>query len=130
MTTTSPGPQTRCSPPSRNSILPLSIHTICSFAWLCGSTWTPAPPLGFITEQITNAYVVHEPTSGLGLLATLVFATESNSWTASAHIVESFNGAGTLNPANPLHRALERLGTLLESRKGAAPNGAAKGLPM
>jgi hypothetical protein len=28
-----------------NSILPLSIHTICSFGWLCGSTWTPPPML-------------------------------------------------------------------------------------
>jgi hypothetical protein len=35
----------RCSLPRRNSILPLSIHTICSFAWLCGSTWTPAAML-------------------------------------------------------------------------------------
>jgi L-alanine-DL-glutamate epimerase-like enolase superfamily enzyme len=42
-------------------------------------------PLGFTTRQITNAYCVHEPASGLGLLATLVFATESNSWTASDH---------------------------------------------
>jgi hypothetical protein len=40
-------------------------------------------PLGFTTRQITNAYRVHEPTSGLGLLAMCVFATESNSWTAS-----------------------------------------------
>src|SRR5215472_10266348 len=46
-------------------------------------------PFGFVTQQITNAYRVHEPASGLGLLATLVFATES--WTASAHIVESLN---------------------------------------
>src|SRR5262245_31860311 len=82
-------------------------------------------PLGFTTRQITNAYVVHEPASGLGLLATLVFATESNSWTASDHIVESLNGAAVLNPTSPLHRALERLSALLESRKGAAPNGAA-----
>jgi len=85
-------------------------------------------PLGFTTRQITNAYVVHEPRSGLGLLATLVFATESNSWTASAHRVESLNGASVLDRENPLHRALERLGALLESRKGAAPNGAAKRL--
>jgi hypothetical protein len=35
-------------------------------------------PLG-----ITNAYRVHEPTSGLGLLATLVFTTESNCWSAT-----------------------------------------------
>src|SRR6266566_242424 len=31
MTTTSPRPQTRCSLPRRNSILPSSIHAICSF---------------------------------------------------------------------------------------------------
>jgi hypothetical protein len=66
-------------------------------------------PLGFRTEQITNAYRVHEPTSGFGLLATLVFATESNSWTPSAHIVESLNGASVLNPeSSPLHQALAR----------------------
>ena len=35
-------------------------------------------PLGFTIRQITNAYKVHEPTSGLGLLATAVFLTESN----------------------------------------------------
>jgi hypothetical protein len=35
-----------------------------------------------------------------------------------------------LNPANPLHRALKRLGALLESEKGAAPDGAAKSFPM
>ena len=59
---------------------------------------------------------------------TLVFATESNCWTASDYIVESLNGAAVLNSTSPLHRALERLGALLESRKGAAPNGAAKRL--
>src|SRR5262245_6712226 len=86
-------------------------------------------PLGFITRQITNAYVVHEPANGLGLLATLVFAAESNSWTASAHIVESLNGAGVLNPeSSPLHQALARLERLF--KKGAAPVGAAKGCPM
>jgi hypothetical protein len=87
-------------------------------------------PLGFRTEQITNAYVVHEPTSGLGLLATLVFATESNSWRASAYIVESESWEGWLDPTNPLHRALMRLGMALENKKGTAPNGAAKGYPM
>src|SRR5262245_21847657 len=46
--------------------------------------------LGFTTRQITNAYRVHEPASGLGLLAMCVFATESNSWTASAHLVGIF----------------------------------------
>jgi hypothetical protein len=35
-----------------------------------------------------------------------------------------------LDVANPLHRALQRLGKVLESKKGAAPNGAAKGYSM
>jgi hypothetical protein len=87
-------------------------------------------PLGFTTRQITNAYRLHEPTSGLGLPATLVFATESNSWTASAHTVESKECEGWLDPANSLHRALMRLGRALGTEKGAALNGAAKGLPM
>jgi hypothetical protein len=87
-------------------------------------------PLGFTTRQITNAYRVHEPAHGLGLLATLVFATESNSWTASDHIVESLNGAGTLDLENPLHQALMRLGKALGSEKRAAPDGAAKSYPM
>ena len=65
-------------------------------------------PLGFRTEQITNAYRVHEPSHGFGLLATLVFAAESNCWTASDHVVESSNGADVLNGSNPLHRALKR----------------------
>src|SRR5262249_3464081 len=85
-------------------------------------------PLGFTTRQITNAYRVHEPTSGLGLLATLVFATESNCWTASAHIVESLDGAAVLDPESPLDRALARLERAFRSR--AAPVGAAKGLSM
>jgi hypothetical protein len=86
-------------------------------------------PLGFRTEQTTNAYRVHEPTSGLRLLATALFAPESNSWTASAHIVESLNGAGVLNPeSSPLHRVLARLERLF--KKGAAPDDAAKGYPM
>jgi hypothetical protein len=84
-------------------------------------------PLGFTTRQITNAYRVHEPANGLGLLATLVFATESNCWAPSAHIVEFLHGEGVLNPENPLHRALLRLGKLLESEKGAAADAAAKG---
>jgi hypothetical protein len=83
----------------------------------------------FRTEQITNAYVVHEPANGLGLLATLVFATESNSWTASDNEVKSKECERWLKPENPLHQALTRLGRALEG-KGAAPSGAAKGLPM
>src|SRR5215471_10090244 len=74
-------------------------------------------PLGFTTRQITNAYRVHEPRSGLGLLATLVFATESNSWTPSAHIVESCNGTSALNRESPLHQALMRLGKALEEER-------------
>jgi hypothetical protein len=87
-------------------------------------------PLGFRTEQITNAYRVHEPTNGLGLLATLVFATESSYSTPSAHVVESLHGERVLNSANPLHRALLRLSKMLESEKGAAANAAAKGYSM
>ncbi len=40
-------------------------------------------PLGFTTRQITNAYDVHEPRSGLGLLAMGLFTTESSFWTPS-----------------------------------------------
>jgi hypothetical protein len=42
--------------------------------------------LGFTTRQITNAYRIHEPTSGLGLLAMAVFGTESNSWAPSVSV--------------------------------------------
>ena len=87
-------------------------------------------PLGFTIRQITNAYKVHEPTSGLGLLATLVFATGSNRWTPSANVFESLHGERALDSANPLHHALLRLDKLLESEKGAAANAAAKGYSM
>jgi hypothetical protein len=87
-------------------------------------------PLGFTTRQITNAYRVHEPASGLGLLATLVFATESNSWTASDNEIKSKECERWLKPENPLHRVLLRLGKVLESEKGAAADGAAKGYSM
>lgn len=40
-------------------------------------------PLGFTTRQITNAYQIHEPKQGLGLIAMTLFATESKSWTPS-----------------------------------------------
>jgi hypothetical protein len=40
-------------------------------------------PLGFTTRQITNAYRVHAPASGIGFIAMTLFATESNSWTPS-----------------------------------------------
>src|SRR5437660_6744994 len=42
-----------------------------------------ATALGFKVEQITNDYRVHEPISGLGLLALVVFTSESNFWTPS-----------------------------------------------
>jgi hypothetical protein len=74
-------------------------------------------PLGFRTVQITNAYRVHEPASGRGLLTTLVFATESNCWTASAHVVDSEIGEGEVNPANSLHQACYAWGERLEARK-------------
>jgi hypothetical protein len=77
-------------------------------------------PLGFITRQITNAYRMHEPASGLGLLATLVFATESNSWTASANKVLYEERGCRYDPANPLHQALARLGRALEGEGSRA----------
>jgi hypothetical protein len=87
-------------------------------------------PLGFITRQITNAYRMHEPASGLGLLATLVFATESSFCNPSAHVVESLHGEHVLNHESTLHRALRRLGELIESKKEAAAIAAAKGCSM
>src|SRR5262249_14063842 len=81
-------------------------------------------PLGFTTRQITNAYRVHEPRNGLGLLAIGLFATESNSWTASdSKVLYEEQGRG-LDPANPLQQALARLGNVLINKK-AAPSGAA-----
>ena len=35
-----------------------------------------------------------------------------------------------LNSSNPLHQALKQLGALVQSKEGAAPNGAARSLPM
>ena len=69
-------------------------------------------PLGFTTRQITNAYRVHEPANGLGLLATLVFATESNSWTAS---VSKFSSEESKDD-------FERM------RRGVGPRNTAEGL--
>jgi hypothetical protein len=51
-------------------------------------------PLGFTTRQITNAYRVHEPTCGLGLIAMGLFATESNSWTPSGAEFSSKEASG------------------------------------
>jgi hypothetical protein len=87
-------------------------------------------PLGFTTRQITNAYRIHEPTRGLGLLANALFATESNSWTPSDSKVLYEEQKRWLDPANPLHQALARLGNVLTNKKCAAPSGAAKSYPM
>jgi hypothetical protein len=73
-------------------------------------------PLGFITRQITNAYRVHEPTRGLGLLANALFATESNSWTPSNSKVLYEDQGRWLDPANPLHQALTRLGNVFATQ--------------
>jgi Helix-turn-helix domain len=74
-------------------------------------------PLGFTTRQITNAYRVHEPVSGLGLLATLVFATEYNYSTPSTHTVDPKGCESALDPTNSLHQALLRLGRALGSEE-------------
>jgi hypothetical protein len=56
-------------------------------------------PLGFTTRQITNAYRVHEPARGLGLIAMTLFTTESNSWTPSAANFHSKECSGDFRPA-------------------------------
>jgi hypothetical protein len=61
-------------------------------------------PLGFATRQITNAYRMHAPASGIGLIAMTLFATESNSWTPSAanfhpkNANDSFGGVPRYRP--------------------------------
>ena len=77
-------------------------------------------PLGFTTRQITNAYVVHEPTTGLGLLVNALFATDSNYSTPSASkVLYEEHGRG-LGPESPLHQALTRLGRALEEERSDA----------
>jgi hypothetical protein len=57
-------------------------------------------PLGFKVLQITNAYRVHEPTSGLGLLAIGLFASESNYFIPSeAKFYSKSNDASRANTA-------------------------------
>jgi hypothetical protein len=76
-------------------------------------------PLGFTTRQITNAYRVHEPTCGLGLIAMTLFATESNSWTPSIANLHPKNRTDRFRGCAP--RALE-LGNdhrFVELRDGA-----------
>jgi hypothetical protein len=58
-------------------------------------------PFGFKIVQITNAYRVHEPASGLGLLASVLFGkpTESNYSTPSE---AKFHSRRQVHPANDL----------------------------
>ena len=70
--------------------------------------------LGFTTRQITNAYRVHEPASGLGLIAMTLFATESNSWTASE---------AKFSFKNAMERFQPRLHRICSSPSDALPNG-------
>jgi hypothetical protein len=58
-------------------------------------------PLGFTTRQITNAYRVHAPASGLGLIAMGLFATESNSWTPSATYFHPKNTNDAIEQRSP-----------------------------
>jgi hypothetical protein len=80
-------------------------------------------PLGFETVQETNAYVLHRPTKGLGLLAVALFASspESNFQPPSASIVSNEEHARSLNPESPLTQALMRLGMTVKEEKGAPP---------
>jgi hypothetical protein len=72
-------------------------------------------PLGFTTRQITNAYRVHEPASGIGRIAMTLFATESNSRTPSeAHcyskkVPDGFRGVSRYRP--PLEKLTSGLPT-------------------
>jgi hypothetical protein len=78
-------------------------------------------PLGFTTRQITNAYRVHEPARGLGLIASTLFATESNYWTPSASKFYSMRASDDSGPRAPetfllsagslSHRATKFLGS-------------------
>jgi hypothetical protein len=79
--------------------------------------------LGFKTVQTTNAYLVHEPISGLGLLATLMFCAESNYPAASeAYCSNLKNGERYerwLDADSPLGQALARLGALVMRQREA-----------
>src|SRR5436190_464025 len=81
---------------------------------------------GFTTRPITNTYRVHEPRSGLGLLAMCAFATQSNFLDSSRSHRFNEECARWLDGEDLLHKASERLGRAPESKKGAAPVGAAK----
>jgi hypothetical protein len=57
-------------------------------------------PLGFTTRQITNAYRVHEPASGLGRIAMTLFASESSYSTASEAKIDSKQADGRFFTSN------------------------------
>jgi hypothetical protein len=82
-------------------------------------------PLGFKTVQDTNAYLVHEPTSGLGLLAIRMFCAESE-YPAPSALYSSNLECGEryerwLDPDSPLARALDALFAGIMRQK-AGPN--------
>jgi hypothetical protein len=73
--------------------------------------------LGFKTVQDTNAYLVHEPTSGLGLLAIRMFYAESGypaaSEAYSSNLKNDERYERWLDADSPLGQALTRLGALV-----------------
>jgi hypothetical protein len=73
--------------------------------------------LGFKTVQTTNAYLMHEPTSGLGLLAIRMFHAESGYPAASEAYSSNLKGERCderwLDADSPLGQALARLGALV-----------------
>jgi hypothetical protein len=78
--------------------------------------------LGFRTEQITNAYEVHEPKSGLGTLACSLFGNkqESNYSTPSGSESCSKRGpSGAMPSTDPLNAAEETALARLGAPKGA-----------
>jgi len=76
-------------------------------------------PLGFETVQECNAYKLHLPTKGLGLLAVALFGPkpESNFQPPSANIDSNEEYARWLDPQNPLAQALMRLRLAVKERK-------------
>ena len=78
-------------------------------------------PLGFKTVQDTNAYLVHEPASGLGLLAIRMFCAESSypppSETYSSNLVCGERYERWLDRDSALGRALARLEAAIMRRK-------------
>jgi hypothetical protein len=68
-------------------------------------------PLGFKVVQVTNAYQVHEPVSGLGLLASILCGkpTGSNYWRASeTHCYPRRTNAGLYPDHEPVGASLAR----------------------